>query len=348
MKKFKKIIALDKYINQALYDKSNGYYMKKVPFGRSGDFITSPDISIMFSEMITLWIILFWKNLNSPKKFNLIELGAGNAEMLFQIIRVSKNFLDFKKSVNFFVYEKSNYLSNIQRSKLKGENVKWIKNFSELNKSNCLFIGNEFLDAFAIKQFEKKNNNWYEKYVEETKNYRKIRNIKTSIKEHEEKIGLNLSKNQKFIELSYDKINFLKRLSKHINRAKGGLLLIDYGYTNGKMFNSLQSVINHKKNNFLENKGDADISYLINFEILKKILIKNNLKVNGITTQGKFLKKLGIFERAEIIAKKKSFINKSDIYYRIDRLTNMKHMGKLFKVIFASSKSIKYKYGFEE
>ena len=94
-------ISLDKFIYKALYDKNKGYYMKGNPIGSEGDFITSPNISIMFSEMIAIWIISFWKNLGCPKKFNIIELGAGNGEMMYQIMNAVKKFKNFDKSSNF-------------------------------------------------------------------------------------------------------------------------------------------------------------------------------------------------------------------------------------------------------
>ena len=91
-------ISLDEFIDRALYDKSKGYYIKNNPIGKEGDFITSPNISILFSEMIAIWIALFWKNLKSPKKFNLVELGAGNGDMIFQILKTFEKFPLLKKS----------------------------------------------------------------------------------------------------------------------------------------------------------------------------------------------------------------------------------------------------------
>ena len=79
-------LSLDKFINLSLYNKKIGYYMKKKAFGREGDFITSPNISRLFSEMIAVWIVSFWQSLGSPKRFNLIELGAGNGEMMKVLI----------------------------------------------------------------------------------------------------------------------------------------------------------------------------------------------------------------------------------------------------------------------
>ena len=85
-------LPLDKFIEFALYDKDTGYYMKKNPFGKEGDFITAPNITRLFSEMIAIWVVTFWKSIGSPKKFNLFELGAGNGEMMKVIVETLKNF----------------------------------------------------------------------------------------------------------------------------------------------------------------------------------------------------------------------------------------------------------------
>ena len=113
-----KYIALDTFINKALYDKKNGYYMHKNPFGKNGDFITAPNISILFSEMIAIWCIAFWENLGYPKKINIIELGAGNGEMMYQMIKVFERFKNFKASSNYFILEKSHFLKKIQKKKI--------------------------------------------------------------------------------------------------------------------------------------------------------------------------------------------------------------------------------------
>ena len=117
--KNKKQIPLDKFIDQSLYNKKSGFYMKKNPFGRKGDFITAPNISILFSEMIAIWTIAFWQNLNCPKKFNIIELGAGNGEMIYQMIASFEKFPSFKNSYNIFILEKSSYLQKLQKKKIK-------------------------------------------------------------------------------------------------------------------------------------------------------------------------------------------------------------------------------------
>ncbi len=338
-----KILSLDKFIDQALYNKKSGYYMSTDPFGKKGDYITSPNISILFSEMIAVWIILFWKKLKSPKKFNLVELGSGNGEMIYQILRTFKNFPQIKESCKFNILEKSDFLKKIQKKKLKDYNVNWLKDLNDLPNLPSIFIANEFFDALPIKQFIKKKNKWYEKYVKFSNMYNSefVYNS-VNIKQIEKKIGFKISQGQDFIEYSPLATMYLKKISEILKYNLGGLLIIDYGYTDKKMKNTLKSISKHKINNVLDNFGKADITYHINFKLIEKIVNNFGLKVDEITNQKKFLTKLGIFERAEIISKNLTFSNKANIYFRLKKLVDESSMGKLFKVMLVTNKSLKY------
>ena len=158
-------IPVDQFIDKALYDKKFGYYMKRNPFGFKGDFITSPNISILFSEMIAIWIISFWEKLNCPEKFNLVELGGGNGEMMKILNNSFQKFPKFKSACIINIYEKSNYLKKIQKKKIKNNKINWLKNLDDLKNYPSIFIANEFFDALPIKQFIKKKKLWYERYV---------------------------------------------------------------------------------------------------------------------------------------------------------------------------------------
>ena len=340
-------LSLDKFINFSLYDKEFGYYMKKNPFGKKGDFVTAPNISRLFSEIIAIWIISFWESLGSPKKFNLIELGAGNGEMMKIMIESFKNFPIFFKSCNFIIHEKSNSLIKIQKEKLIKSNVKWTPNIKKIKNIPSIFVANEFFDAIAIKQFIKKNGIWYEKFVNlKNKNKAFLFEKKINIEKIEKKIQFKISQNQDFIEYSQEGINFLRDITKIIKKNSGGILLIDYGYTNKKMKNTLQAVSNHKFANILKNIGNIDITHKLNFYFLKKIIKKIGGLKNNLTTQKKFLLKMGIKERAEIISKKQNFLQKADTYYRLKRLIDEKEMGNLFKFMLIKNKGNNFKVGF--
>ena len=342
-----KHIPFDKFIDIALYHKKTGYYMKKNPFGKDGDFITAPNISILFSEMLAIWCIAFWEHLGCPKKINIIELGAGNGEMMYQMIKVFERFNKFRESSNYFILEKSQFLKKIQKKKLNSHKITWLNSINKLKNGPNIFLANEFFDALPIKQFIKKNNKWYEKSIKKNNiNKYEFVNVITNIKNLEKKIEINLSKNQKIIEFSPLTYDYLNIISKKINTFQGGLLIVDYGYLKKKMRDSLQSVYKHNFNNVLDNFGKSDITYNLNFFLLKKIVKKLNLKVAGLTNQRNFLTRLGILDRAEILAKNLQFSKKADIYYRIKRLIDRNFMGELFKVMFVTGKNIKFKLGF--
>ena len=342
-----KHIPFDKFIDIALYHKKTGYYMKKNPFGKDGDFITAPNISILFSEMLAIWCIAFWEHLGCPKKINIIELGAGNGEMMYQMIKVFERFNKFRESSNYFILEKSQFLKKIQKKKLNSHKITWLNSINKLKNGPNIFLANEFFDALPIKQFIKKNNKWYEKSIKKNNiNKYEFVNVITNIKNLEKKIEINLSKNQKIIEFSPLTYDYLNIISKKINTFQGGLLIVDYGYLKKKMRDSLQSIYKHKFNNILDNFSKSDITYNLNFFLLKKIVKKLNLKVAGLTSQRNFLTRLGILNRAEILAKNLQFSKKADIYYRIKRLIDRNFMGELFKVMFVTGKNIKFKLGF--
>ena len=343
----KNYLALDKFINRALYNRKNGFYMKNNPFGKKGDFITSPNISILFSEMLSVWTVSFWENLKCPKKINLIELGSGNGQMIYDMINSFKNFPKFYKSCKFIILEKSPYLKKIQKKKLKKFNVKWIKNLNEIQKGNNIFIANEFFDALPIKQFFKINNKWVERFIKFDKNDNKsFVNIESDIKKIEKKIGFKISNNQKIIEYSPLALKYLKNISKKINNNNGALLIIDYGYLEDSMKNTLMAIKKHKISNLLKEFGDSDITYKLNFKLLKKIINNLKLKCQGITTQRNFLIYLGIQQRAEIISRNLPFSKKADIFYRLKRLIDKDQMGDLFKVMLITNKKINFKIGF--
>ena len=342
-----KHISFDKFVDIALYHKKTGYYMKKNPFGKDGDFITAPNISILFSEMLAIWCLAFWEHLGCPKKINIIELGAGNGEMMYQMIKVFERFNKFRESSNYFILEKSQFLKKIQKKKLNSHKITWLNSINKLKNGPNIFLANEFFDALPIKQFIKKNNKWYEKSIKKNNiNKFEFVNVITNIKDLEKKIKINLSKNQKIIEFSPLTYDYLNIISKKINTFQGGLLIVDYGYLKKKMRDSLQSVYKHNFNNVLDNFSKSDITYNLNFFLLKKIVKKLNLKVAGLTSQRNFLTRLGILNRAEILAKNLQFSKKADIYYRIKRLIDRNFMGELFKVMFVTGKNIKFKLGF--
>ena len=345
----KKIIPLDKFIDIALYDKQLGYYENKKIFSRDGDFITSPFISSIFSEMISIWIVSYWIYLKKPKKINILELGPGNGLMINQIINSLKKIKTFDANFNIYLHEKSESLIKVQKENLNNfKNIVWIKNINKIKQYPTIIIANEFFDAFPIKQFFKINSNWHEQCISFKDNIKKIIYCKNKINNN------YLKKYSKFFNINKSKIieypvkieNYLNSISKIIKKNNGIFLTFDYGYSDIVGKNTLRAIKKHKIVDLLKEYTDCDITFDINFNILKNIFKKNNVRFIGAVSQNFFLQKLGIMERASQIVKKQNVIDSKNLILSINKLINPKEMGNTFKALAFCNKNCKFDLGF--
>jgi WPE domain-containing protein len=158
-------ISISNFMNAALYHKEYGYYMSKLPLGKDGDFITAPEISQLFGEVIAVWIMHTWEKLGKPSKFSLVELGPGKGTLVHDIIRVTKKYSSFFDSMSIHLVEISPALQKIQKEKLKGLDINWHENIDNLPKQPTIFLANEFFDALPIDQFVYHDEKWYENRV---------------------------------------------------------------------------------------------------------------------------------------------------------------------------------------
>ena len=330
-----RMLPVDKFFENVLYNKKTSYYSSKTPFGKTGDFLTAPGISNLFSEIIGIWLISTWNTLGKPKKFNIVELGPGDGSLTKILLKTFQKFPTFNKAINIYLYEKSYFLKNLQKKNINNLKVKWVKNFNSIKKGPVIFFGNEFFDAIPVKQFSCKKNFLLEKHYSLNKR-NKIDEIykKASYKDISQIKKFRILRKLKFIEFPKLGLEELNKIIKKISKLEGGLMLIDYGYLIPKNKNTLQSIIKHKRNELLDNLGKADITSLVNFNLLNEFFIKKNLKVKKIVTQKFFLEKMGIIDRANILSQKMSFTEQSNLYLRLKRLLDTKLMGDLFKVIF--------------
>jgi NADH dehydrogenase [ubiquinone] 1 alpha subcomplex assembly factor 7 len=332
----KKSLPADRFFQNVLYGKKNGYYTTNNPFGGEGDFITAPKISNLFSEIIAVWIISSWEVFGKPKKFNVVELGPGDGSLIKILLKIFKQFPEFDSSKNIYLCETSSFLKNLQKKNIKNNQVKWITNFKDINDGPVVFFGNEFFDAIPIKQFKNIKGQLFEKYykIDSFDNIKEI--FKKATKQDVASIkSYKTLRNLKFIEFPKQGFKILKSIIAKILHMKGCLLFIDYGYLKPISQSTLQSVMRHKRNHLLKNLGKADITSHVNFKLLREFFLKNNLKVEKIVPQQRFLKNMGIIERAEIIGKKMKFKDQSNMYLRLKRLLNPSLMGEIFKVILA-------------
>jgi len=346
--KEKKSIPLDQFINIALYNKKFGYYTNNNPFGKEGDFITAPMVSNLFGEMLAIWCVAFWEHIGKPNKILLVELGPGNGSLCKDLLKTFKQFKNFYNSLEINLLEISEKLKKVQKEKINNKKVKWIKNINETNYGPIIFLGNEFFDALPVKQIYKKKNLFFERHVGLSNDNKKIKFLHKKANSNLIKNiqNLNLVSRGKTIEYPIEAIKLLQTIARKINKFDGGLLIFDYGYKIKKNQDTLQSVNKHRYVDLFSKVGHSDITSHVNFKLFQKILKKNNLNAKNIVNQNKFLKKMGILERANILSKKMTFKEKANMFFRIKRLLDPNEMGDLFKVIFAQKKNKNFSLGF--
>ena len=182
----------------------------------------------------------------------------------------------------------------------------------------------------------------------ELKNLKEVKfnEQKINIKKLEQNLNFKISKKQNIIEYSPETFKYLKTICGAIQKNDGGMLIIDYGYFNSKMHETLQAVNNHNYSNVLENIGDSDITHNINFSLFQKFTSRFDNLNSIVTNQKKFLTSMGILQRAEIISKNIPFSKKTDLFYRVRRLIDENQMGELFKVMLIKNIKNKFKTGF--
>ncbi|MEZ5759234.1 MAG: SAM-dependent methyltransferase [Emcibacteraceae bacterium] len=336
-------ISVSTYMSEALTNPHHGYYVKRNPFGKSGDFITAPEISQMFGEMIGLWFADLWLKMDRPFRVHLIELGPGRGTLMADLIRVLDVLPDFKKAVEIHLVEASPDLKEVQQDKLYRfpgkitwhDTVKSALDAAAVDDEATFLIANEFFDALPIRQFQKGELGWHERMVTVNE---KDDGLTTMLSPFplEDLILPEAVKDAELhsiIEVSPMADYITRLIADHISACSGAALFIDYGYTDYRTGETLQAVKDHKYTFIYDEPGWADLSAHVNFRKMADIIGQTGLKTLGPVSQGDFLNNMGIGERAALLSEKADGEKRETIMGELDRLTSPNEMGKLFKVL---------------
>ena len=324
-------------MEEALFNPKFGYYNQKQPFGKKGDFITAPEISQTFGELIAIYFFHIWQSHFPKQKISLLEMGAGNGVLMNDILRTFKK-VGFISEIEINIIEKSPKLKKIQKEKLQGFPIIWWNEFADFTSKNnkpIFFIANELFDCFAINQFIHINNTWHEKLVTCDKNGKLQFCLSQNPVVIDQKNISNQTQqfpDQAILEMAPQAKNLMEEISTEINKNKGMSIIIDYGYIENKLTSTLQAVKNNQHCDILENAGSCDISALVDFGLLEKISKKNNLQTSLIS-QREFLQSLGIETRLKYLTENCTEEKKIEITSAINRLIDKNQMGELFKVL---------------
>ena len=327
-------IDVEEFIQISLFS-DNGYYIKNNPIGEKGDFITAPEISQMYGEILGLFIINYW-NEKINKDFNLIELGPGKGTLLKDLLRVAKKKPKFLSNANITIVEKNKHLISFQKDSFNNKIINWIKEFDiPYKKLPSIIYSNEFFDCFPVRQFFKKEK-WYEKLIKYNNSKKNFNFISKKVESIKLLKTLEKFDHVKVAEISERRLKYFNLICNFIKKYKGVFITIDYGYIKPPNYMTLQTMYNHKKTHLFENIGNQDITAHVNFDELICVAKKYNLKIDLFCTQKEFLISYGIKKRKFDLKKNKSekIINKLNLDY--NRLVSKSQMGEIFKVLVIS------------
>ena len=333
-------ISISRFMEISLTNPEEGYYIKKKPLGKAGDFITAPDITQIFGEVIGAWAIDVINKINCKSSFQIVDLGGGRGTLLKDIKRIKSN-----NNISYGFLEINKKLIIAQKQIVP--EAKHYKSISDIPDAPTIFIGNEFLDVFPINQYIKINETWKEVFV--TKNNDRFlycyKDIEDKILFEENK--RNFPNEADFLEVNTMIKKIVRDISNFLKRNNGICLFIDYGYSKG-YGNTLQALKNHKYVDPLSFPGASDLTSHINFSQI--INETKNIEMNffGPISQRNFLINLGAFERLEILKKSTNSEKiKNDLDEGVNRVIENSQMGELFKVCAISPKNKLIPEGFD-
>lgn len=324
-------INMAEFMGECLLHPTLGYYSTRDPLGAAGDFITAPEISQMFGELIGLCLAQAWMDQGSPAQFTLAELGPGRGTLMADALRAACRVPGFQQAASLVLFEASPVLRSVQQKALDQYRPSWIDTLDDLPDQPLFLIANEFFDALPVRQFQRAETGWCERRV--------------GLKGDDLVIGLAGETTQPVLDhrLGDTQVGdlvehcaaaspLLTTICTRIAQRGGAALIIDYGDWRS-LGDTVQALRNHQPVEILASPGGADLTAHVDFEVLAECARAAGCQHSRLTPQGVFLERLGITQRAQTLATANSGASLEQVVDAHRRLTHPDEMGNLFKVL---------------
>ena len=342
-------MSVAQFMTIALLDPKDGYYPNREAIGAAGDFITAPEVSQMFGEMIGLWLVQAWADQGCPKNPRLVELGPGRGTLMADILRTAAVAPEFLADLDVVMIEASPAMQAQQADKLRGlgADLSWQAQFDDHLSDRPLFlVANEFFDALPVRQYVKTERGWCERMVTALDGELQFALAPVPAPKASVPAGREAAPDGGVFETSPASTALAEEIARIIATKGGASLILDYGYGEAAGFSeTLQAVSGHRFAEALYDPGHDDISAHVDFAALAAAGKRGGASVFGPTTQGMFLANIGITERAEQLMTAKPDSSR-DLLTAIERLIGNDQMGQLFKVLAFAPPSISDMAGF--
>jgi SAM-dependent MidA family methyltransferase len=342
-----------RYMELCLMHPQHGYYVSRDPLGREGDFTTSPEVSQMFGELIGLWAASVWKSIGSPPLVRLVELGPGRGTMMADALRALRVLPPLYQTLSVHLVEINPVLREKQRSTLSGvRNIAWHDHIDEVPEGPSIILANEYFDVLPIHQAVKQTTGWHERVVDMDATGKLVFAAAAEPTPRFEVLLPPLVRAAPVgAVFEWRPDAEMMKIASRVRDQDGAALIIDYGHLRSDAGDTFQAIARHSFTDPLKAPGLADVTAHVDFQALARAAEDLGARVHGPVSQGDFLKRLGIEQRAAtLMAKTPSHEVSAEIDGALKRLTGGGRggMGSMFKVLGVSEPHIEELAGLSE
>jgi len=349
--KLRKRIAADgpltvaQYMSLCLSDPEAGYYTTREPFGTEGDFVTAPEVSQMFGELVGAACLSAWEALGCPKRFELVELGPGRGTLMADLLRMAALRPAFVEAARLNLVETSPRLRQIQSETLSRAPLEpdFRDRFQDVLEGPLILVANEFFDALPIHQFVRAKEGWRERQVGLSESDELVFGVgTTALPEASVPASARMTKEGTILETQPAANAIAEDIGRRIAAFGGAALIIDYGYLKTAPGDTLQALYKHRFDDVLAHSGQADLTAHVNFEALAAAAVRGGAAALPALTQGDFLLRSGLLERAGALGTGKSHDEQEKIRDAVERLAAPGQMGDIFKVLAVTNSGLSF------
>ncbi len=344
-------LSVAAYMAIALHDPKEGYYARHSPIGAAGDFVTAPEISQIFGELIGLWCAELWRRMGRPEPVILAELGPGRGTLIEDLWRAAAALPPFRRALDLVLVEASPVLRQAQRRRLGQAQPRWVAHLGALPPAPLLLVANEFFDALPIRQLVRGQTHWAERFVGLDPAG------KLAFVDGPENPALDLlvpaplraeAPAGTLVEICPGALALAAALGARLARLPGAALIIDYGHFPSRPGPSLRAVRRHRPAPVLAAPGAADLSADVDFAALAEAARAAGAAVWGPVSQRRFLAALGAEARLAVLAAHAAPAPRWDLESGLQRLLDPQQMGAAYKVLALTSPGLPVPPGFAE
>jgi NADH dehydrogenase [ubiquinone] 1 alpha subcomplex assembly factor 7 len=329
-------LTIDRYMTLCLAHPRHGYYMARLPFGRHGDFITAPEVSQIFGELIGVWCLAAWELMGRPDPVRLVELGPGRGTLMADLLRACRIAPAFAAAARIHLVEFSPALAGLQRQTLAGAagRIAWHERLEEVPPGPMILIANEFFDAIPIRQLQLTGGRWHERVVGLDATGNLVLGLAPDpVADDFAPAFARHAGEGTIAEIAPERCHLAAAIGARLAASPSLALIIDYGHPASAAGDTLQAVARHRRSDPLDHPGEADITAHVDFSSLGKCLRQAGAAVYALIDQAGFLAAMGLAARVAALERSQPPAIRAEIAEGAARLAAADQMGHLFKVL---------------